>query len=99
MKCVYDAFLASLVAFTGNLHFNVTSPVYSQETMDLIEPYFYDLVAKYKGCVSAEHGLGFRKKDFIYHSKSTSAVSLMKMVKNLIDPKGIMNPYKLLPTK
>ncbi|XP_025082595.1 D-2-hydroxyglutarate dehydrogenase, mitochondrial-like [Pomacea canaliculata] len=83
----------------GNLHFNVTSPVYSQETMDLIEPYFYDLVAKYKGCVSAEHGLGFRKKDFIYHSKSTSAVSLMKMVKNLIDPKGIMNPYKLLPTK
>lgn len=83
----------------GNLHLNVTSPEYSQKTMELIEPFIYDWVAKHKGSVSAEHGLGFKKRDFIYHSKSQSAVSLMKQIKNLLDPKGIMNPYKLLPSK
>ncbi|KAK7094001.1 D-2-hydroxyglutarate dehydrogenase, mitochondrial-like [Littorina saxatilis] len=83
----------------GNLHLNVTSSEYSQHTMDLIEPFIYDWVANYKGSISAEHGLGFKKRDFIYHSKSPSAVALMKQIKNLIDPKGIMNPYKLLPSK
>ncbi|XP_076451706.1 D-2-hydroxyglutarate dehydrogenase, mitochondrial-like isoform X2 [Babylonia areolata] len=82
----------------GNLHLNVTSPQYDQKVMDLIEPYIYDWVAGQKGSVSAEHGLGFKKRDFIYHSKSASAVSLMKQIKGLIDPKGIMNPYKLLPS-
>ena len=67
--------------------------------MKKIEPFIYDWTAKYKGSVSAEHGLGFKKRDFIYHSKSQSAVNLMKQIKGLIDPKGIMNPYKLLPTK
>ncbi|KAK7469895.1 hypothetical protein BaRGS_00036115, partial [Batillaria attramentaria] len=83
----------------GNLHLNVTSPEYSQRTMDLIEPFIYDWVSKQKGSISAEHGLGFKKRDFIYHSKSTSAITLMKQIKNLVDPKGIMNPYKLLPSK
>ncbi|KAL8601676.1 D-2-hydroxyglutarate dehydrogenase, mitochondrial [Nucella lapillus] len=82
----------------GNLHLNVTSSEYSQPVMDLIEPYIYDWVAGQKGSVSAEHGLGFKKKEFIYHSKSRSAVSLMKQIKGLLDPKGIMNPYKLLPS-
>lgn len=81
----------------GNLHLNVTSPQYSHEVMNLIEPYIYDWVAKYNGSVSAEHGLGFKKKQFIYHSKRRSAVSVMKQMKKLLDPKGILNPYKLLP--
>ena len=85
--------------FSGNLHLNVTSPEYDQKVMDQIEPFIYDWVAKYRGSISAEHGLGFKKRDFIYHSKSSSAVSLMKQIKNLMDPKGIMNPYKLLPSK
>ena len=84
---------------TGNLHLNLTSSEYNQHTMDLIEPFIYDWVAQHKGSISAEHGLGFKKRDFIYHSKSQSAVSLMKQIKQLIDPKGIMNPYKLLPSK
>ena len=78
---------------------NVTSSEYSQHISNLIEPFVYDWVAKLKGSISAEHGLGFKKRDFIYHSKSLSAVSLMKQIKNLMDPKGIMNPYKLLPSK
>ncbi|KAK6177589.1 hypothetical protein SNE40_015660 [Patella caerulea] len=81
----------------GNLHLNVTSPQYDEELMSLIEPFIYDWVSKYKGSISAEHGLGFKKRNFIYHSKSKSAVDLMKRMKLLMDPNGILNPYKLLP--
>lgn len=81
----------------GNLHLNVTSPEYNKEVMGLIEPFVYDWVAKYRGSISAEHGLGFKKRQFIYHSKSRSAVKIMKDIKKLFDPKGIMNPYKTLP--
>ncbi|KAK3105299.1 hypothetical protein FSP39_021859 [Pinctada imbricata] len=82
----------------GNLHLNVTSKEYNQEIMDQIEPFVYDWVAERRGSVSAEHGLGFKKRDFIYHSKSKSAVHLMQMMKNSLDPNGILNPYKVLPS-
>ncbi|XP_052819696.1 D-2-hydroxyglutarate dehydrogenase, mitochondrial-like [Mya arenaria] len=81
----------------GNLHFNVTSPQYDPEVMALIEPFIYDWVANYKGSISAEHGLGFKKREYIYHSKSRSAVKMMKALKTLVDPNGILNPYKFLP--
>ena len=57
----------------------------------------FDWVAQHNGSVSAEHGLGFKKRNFIYHTKSRSAVQLMKQVKNMLDPNGILNPYKVLP--
>lgn len=66
--------------------------------MDLLEPFLYDWVANHRGSISAEHGLGFKKRDFIYHSKSESAVRTMNQMKQVLDPNGILNPYKLLPT-
>ncbi|KAL3861470.1 hypothetical protein ACJMK2_007504 [Sinanodonta woodiana] len=81
----------------GNLHLNITTPAYSHEIMDLIEPYIYDWVARHHGSISAEHGLGFKKKQFIYHSKTKSAVKLMQAIKKLMDPNGILNPYKTIP--
>lgn len=91
--------LKALWIFTisGNLHLNLTSPEYSSEVMKKIEPFIYDWVADQKGSISAEHGLGFKKKDFIYHSKSKSAVRLMKDIKRTFDPNMILNPYKVLP--
>ncbi|CAL1529799.1 unnamed protein product [Lymnaea stagnalis] len=81
----------------GNLHLNITSKDYSKATMELIEPYVFDWVAEHRGSVSAEHGLGFKKRNYIYHSKTLPAVALMATLKKAIDPKGIMNPYKVLP--
>ena len=51
--------------------------------------YLYKLlyVAKHKGSISAEHGLGFKKSQYIYHSKSKEAVDIMKNLKHLFDPK------------
>ena len=46
--------------------------------------------------MSAEHGIGFKKTKFLHYSKDASAISLMKEIKKLMDPNGILNPYKVL---
>lgn len=51
------------------------------------------------GSISAEHGLGQMKGKYIGYSKSPDMVLWMKKIKQIFDPKGIMNPYKLLPNK
>lgn len=81
----------------SNLHLNVTSPEYSKEIMDLLEPWLQEETAKHRGSVSAEHGLGFKKKEQIFFSKSKEAVKQMQILKATFDPNGILNPYKTIP--
>ncbi|KNC81587.1 D-2-hydroxyglutarate dehydrogenase, mitochondrial [Sphaeroforma arctica JP610] len=81
----------------GNLHLNITSKEYNPELLAKIEPYVYEYTAGENGSVSAEHGLGYMKSKCIHYSKSPAAVTLMHQIKSLFDPKGILNPYKLLP--
>ncbi|XP_039224373.1 D-2-hydroxyglutarate dehydrogenase, mitochondrial-like isoform X5 [Crotalus tigris] len=83
----------------GNLHLNVTAESYSHSLRDAIEPYVYEWVSQYYGSISAEHGLGFKKKHYIHYSKPKEAVLLMQQFKVMLDPKGILNPYKTLPSK
>lgn len=82
----------------GNLHLNLVSKEYDHKIMDLIEPFVYEYTSGFKGSISAEHGLGFKKKDFIGLSKHATAIAVMKQLKDLFDPSGILNPYKTLPT-
>ncbi|XP_041377535.1 D-2-hydroxyglutarate dehydrogenase, mitochondrial-like [Gigantopelta aegis] len=81
----------------GNLHLNVTTRHFDQDVVDMIEPFVYDWVARYRGSISAEHGIGFKKRNVIFYSKSQEAVSLMADLKNIVDPNRILNPYKLFP--
>ncbi|XP_003384734.1 PREDICTED: D-2-hydroxyglutarate dehydrogenase, mitochondrial-like [Amphimedon queenslandica] len=81
----------------GNLHFNAVGGSHSKELLDLIEPFIFEWTADRKGSISAEHGLGFKKANFINYSKTDETVSLMRRFKDLLDPKGILNPYKTLP--
>jgi D-2-hydroxyglutarate dehydrogenase len=62
-----------------------------------IEPFIYEYTSNLKGSISAEHGIGFRKPKYIHYSKSNAAIDLMKDLKKMMDPKGILNPYKVLP--
>ncbi|XP_071946009.1 D-2-hydroxyglutarate dehydrogenase, mitochondrial-like isoform X2 [Antedon mediterranea] len=80
----------------GNLHLNVTAPELSIKVLDLIEPYLFEVTEKNRGSISAEHGLGFKKKNFIGYSKKPEVVSLMKDLKKIFDPNGILNPYKTI---
>ncbi|NXI47839.1 D2HDH protein, partial [Galbula dea] len=82
----------------GNLHLNITAESYSHSLLDAIESFVYEWTARYNGSISAEHGLGFKKKQFIWYSKSCEAVFLMQRFKAMLDPKGILNPYKTLPS-
>jgi len=82
----------------GNLHLNITTEEYDKNVMDKIEPFVYEWTARYNGSISAEHGLGFKKRNYMHFSKSDSSISIMKMIKPIFDPKGILNPYKVLPS-
>ena len=79
------------------MHLNITSKTYNQEIMDKIEPYLYQWISENKGSISAEHGLGFKKKDFMHFSKCPVSISAMNQIKQVFDPHRIMNPYKVLP--
>ena len=81
----------------GNLHFNIfpetgkTKDQYSSQR-DVIESTVHDLTAEFKGSVSAEHGIGRSKvKDLIKYS-SPVKLDLMRKLKGVFDPNGIMNP-------
>jgi FAD/FMN-containing dehydrogenase len=45
--------------------------------------------------VSAEHGVGLLKKDYLTYSRSETEIALMRQVKQIFDPKGLMNPGKI----
>ena len=53
-------------------------------------------LAKYRGSVSAEHGIGSMKTHALPYTKDAVSIGLMKRIKNLFDPNGIMNPGKVL---
>ncbi|KAL2649531.1 hypothetical protein R1flu_017659 [Riccia fluitans] len=81
----------------GNLHLSIVAPSYDDKFVSQIEPYVYERTAAVNGSVSAEHGLGFMKAKAIYYSKPPAAVQVMAGFKDLLDPNGILNPYKVLP--
>ncbi|XP_044751509.1 D-2-hydroxyglutarate dehydrogenase, mitochondrial [Coccinella septempunctata] len=81
----------------GNVHLNVAVKEFSADVLNKIEPFIYEYTSKLRGSISAEHGIGFRKTKYMHYSKSKEAIDLMKSIKKMMDPKGILNPYKVLP--
>lgn len=82
----------------GNLHLNISLPTYDDAVLAQIEPFVYEWTSKHRGSISAEHGLGLMKAEKIHYSKSSETVGVMASIKKLLDPKGILNPYKVLPS-
>ncbi len=85
----------------GNVHINILKP-----TLMLVDDFhakcnkvshiLFKLIKEFKGSISAEHGIGLLKKDFISYSKSDAEIEYMKAIKNVFDPNNIMNPGKML---
>ncbi|KUI65574.1 hypothetical protein VM1G_00545 [Cytospora mali] len=80
----------------SNLHLNVCVRRYDKQVEKILEPYVFEWIKEHEGSISAEHGLGLAKKKFIGYSRSENMIGLMKQIKNLYDPNGIMNPYKYI---
>ena len=85
----------------GNLHYNVTKPEgwNDADFLALYEPMndaVYDVVLAHEGSISAEHGIGQVKRERLAKLKSPVEMDLMRRVKATFDPKGIMNPGKVL---
>ncbi|KAG6911845.1 hypothetical protein DXG01_000092 [Tephrocybe rancida] len=80
----------------GNLHLNVVAESYTPEIQAALEPYVYEVVASHRGSISAEHGVGAMKTHALHYSKSDVSIAWMKKIKEVFDPRGIMNPGKVL---
>jgi len=80
----------------GNLHLNITGPTYSSKVMDSLEPWLWEWTRDVRGSISAEHGIGFKKRDAILYSKTPEALGLMAKLKETLDPEGILDPYKMV---
>ena len=86
----------------GNLHFNVTQPVGMDKQAYLLQwremnAVVYAEVLKRNGSVSAEHGIGRLKTEDMRDIKSPLELELMRGLKQLFDPKSILNPGRVLP--
>ena len=84
----------------GNLHLNILKP----DAMDkdeffgkcaTVNKWVFETVQKYNGSISAEHGVGMTKRDYLEYSRSPEEIEYMKAVKAVFDPNGIMNPGKI----
>lgn len=85
----------------GNIHFNVSQPVGADKAAYLdrweeMNALVHGIVTSYGGSISAEHGIGQLKRDLLPGVKDPLALALMRTLKSAIDPKGIMNPGKVL---
>jgi FAD/FMN-containing dehydrogenase len=79
----------------GNLH--VTTGLPTPERKDEVKALIYALIARYGGSISAEHGIGINKRDYLHHSRSAAEIATMRRLKMALDPRNILNPGKVLP--
>ncbi|RUO98548.1 FAD-binding oxidoreductase [Hyphomicrobium sp.] len=85
----------------GNLHYNVTQPLGADRNayLALWEPMteaIFALVTEFGGSISAEHGIGQMKREALRRHKSEVELDMMRAIKTALDPKGILNPGKVL---
>ena len=86
----------------GNLHLNILKPENLSKDeffakCATVNKWVFETVEKYNGSISAEHGVGMTKRDYLTYSRSPAEIEYMKAVKAVFDPNGIMNPGKIFP--
>ncbi|MFZ6184297.1 FAD-binding oxidoreductase [Nannocystis pusilla] len=84
----------------GNLHLNLLRPDATglPEFLDRVHAFddeLYALVQAHDGSISAEHGVGLLKRDHLHYSRNPTEVALMRGIKSVLDPAGLLNPGKI----
>ena len=85
----------------GNLHLNILKPddvsvADFQARCKTVSSEIFTAIESMGGSISAEHGVGLLKKDFLSFSRSAEEIALMKSIKRVFDPDNIMNPGKVV---
>ncbi len=85
----------------GNIHYNISQPLNMDKQVFLdkwedLNRQVHDMVKKYNGSFSAEHGIGRMKVAEMLHYKSKTELSMMRQIKKSLDPDNIMNPGVIL---
>ncbi|MET3930754.1 FAD/FMN-containing dehydrogenase [Lysobacter sp. OAE881] len=84
----------------GNLHINVLKPDDADyavfvDQCEHVTQLLSDALARHGGSISAEHGIGLVKKPYLLGTRSAAEVELMRGIKRVLDPKGLLNPGKV----
>ncbi|MGK0151274.1 FAD-binding oxidoreductase [Pseudomonas putida] len=84
----------------GNLHLNILKPEHMSKddffaSCAKVNKWVFEIVERYNGSISAEHGVGMTKRDYLGYSRSPEEIACMKAIKAVFDPNGIINPGKI----
>lgn len=80
----------------GNLHVGVAPRPWSEAARHRAEELVYRPLEAIGGSLSAEHGIGLEKRDWLHVSRNAEEIALMRLLKSSLDPKGLLNPGKVL---
>ena len=84
----------------GNVHLNILKPDALgidefYQRCHRVSQWVFEIVQRYGGSVSAEHGVGLLKKDYLGYGRSAAEIDLMRQIKRAFDPNAVMNPGKI----
>ena len=79
----------------SNLHFICYTGSY--DDVKAMYDIVYKVVGDFSGSVSAEHGIGIQKRGYLHHSRTPEEIALMQVLKQALDPKGILNSGRVIP--
>ena len=79
----------------GNIHLSLTVGSLEPDEVRAVEAIVYEALGRRQGVISAEHGIGLDKREYLKHSRSVDEIALMKTLKQALDPKGILNLGKI----
>ncbi len=79
----------------GNLHIGVAPRPWSEEARHRAEELVYKPLKAIGGSISAEHGIGLEKRDWLHLSRSPEEIASMRLIKKALDPNGLLNPGKV----
>jgi FAD/FMN-containing dehydrogenase len=102
VRAALDAAWPQNVAFIfghmgdGNLHLNIHVGSGDAESRRRVEAIVYGGLSERQGSVSAEHGIGLEKRGYLSLCRTPQEIELMRTLKRAMDPKGILNPGKIL---
>jgi len=80
----------------NNIHISVLTDDRSTQNAERAQKHIYESLIPYKGAISAEHGIGLEKREWLSISRTGAEIELMKTLKRSLDPRNILNPGKVI---